>query len=628
MRNGGGFAAALALAFIAGALLDSPVHASEAHGEQASRGMTDMDGFGILADEDFDPDSDSQSYDGIGEDAGVSSVGFNTSNTTQTLFDTGCPSTFEDTTPTAQKEFTRANGCDGDANLITFKTIECTCETCTDSYTGDKTCLPECNVTGNTGKFGILSAFDASLPKTSGTTNFTECNKSVGVIEDVYINEYMVEREATANKFQDASNAAAGAAMTPSNDTTDYGTKWNTSSSYTDVFSDGKDGYWAKRLMANLEARLNAVPMPGGLVGCQATMGLAATAHGRYTMNCCPFSCPAATLDTSPASAVKDYNVGGRPFTMDEEAMDATTGGWIARKPCGDFSLHGQTPACVEEKQADGTTEKTQTVPLCQWPNNTKPADSSIHMIRIAACGSHWHPICAMIKVVKKAGTGGAVKGFGQVVSSTTVPDWNPPIVMDGISSSSNLYGHSVFMMADAKAGLLSFLDKADSVIRKAIATLRFEVARKEIYSETLDEICLPKACPTIAERKVASPDVHKVCSVSSTMYPGFCMSTCQRTSPDYQANSTSGCGGVPAETQFLADAAEPYYKGQAWPANNADSYSTQRMKACPNVISTNNCPGLSSDGTASIACVANRRRTPGSDSNKANLESAFYACP
>ena len=53
-----------------------------------------------------------------------------------------------------------------------------------------------------------------------------------------------------------------------------------------------------------------------------------------------------------------------------------------------------------------------------------------------------------------------------------------------------------------------SFIKKADFVVRKAVARLRFEVAQSEIFQQDLPPLCLPRPCPTPQQRAASAQEI------------------------------------------------------------------------------------------------------------------------
>jgi len=321
---------------------------------------------------------------------------------------------------------------------------------------------------------------------------------------------------------------------------------WATPSDHVDVLADGLDGKWGKRLLVDLEGQVNEVPLPGLMVGCQATLGMANYYGSRLKMNCCGAGNGDATSCRGDSKSI----FGGAPVSMDDEAIDKTKGKWKA----GGVKML---------KEAGGGQIKA--VPaLCEWPRGgsdgmpTRPSDKSIHMFRIAACGAEHEPLCAMIKITKNKNK---VVGFGMTVptdrqAAQQVLRWQFQGGGGGGASIQEAYEGGVDQIA--QRSIEAFVSRADFVVRKAVASLRFAVAQVEIFKQPLKSVCLPKPCPTVEARKKANA---KPCMTSLNNFGvGFCASTCQRPSKFDSADSLdskdTSCG-VPKPAKCVAEKAQ-----------------------------------------------------------------------
>jgi len=347
--------------------------------------------------------------------------------------------------------------------------------------------------------------------------------------------------------------------------------EWNIPSSYShqDVFATGKTGRWFKRLLANVEAAFNKTPLPGMALGCQGTIGMASYGGSAMKLNCCGGHYGSCGSGTS---------YGGYPVTMDNEAVDITA------------FRSGQSPPSSGWRAA----------PMCQWPKDSvtgrrpRPTDTSIHLVRIAPCQAEKSPFCALIKVTRNATN---VQGFARIVPPTVtgLPEFH---------AAAGMMNDRVKNIA-RNAILTQIIGKADSIIRSAVATMRFEVAQEEIFSQTLPGICLPLPCP-VRKDAAGNPDKAWTCdgrawATSLADSPGaYCKSVCQRRSPNFDAYPASPACPTGPQVPFVDGNANPF---QGTPADQktvgpfknlaADSSNRHTSNTCIKTSGDNSYRGI-----------------------------------
>ena len=217
-------------------------------------------------------------------------------------------------------------------------------------------------------------------------------------------------------------------------------------------------GSVAGRLLDLLEQAVNEIPMAGEsegqFTGCQSTFGLAQSRDSRGR-NCC---------------ATPGWGKGLR-FTVPTGHCNTGAG--------QDTGHHAIT--CDSKAQS-----------TCKWPEGfDQSMDPSIHMHRVASCEGQQYPFCVMIKVTANAS---AVDGFARIVPTGNPPkEEKKPLTLEAMNEF-GLPGAKNKYIQDKT--IYDLVQNADSMIRKAVATLRFELAGSILFGKGAPEPLMLPAAP------------------------------------------------------------------------------------------------------------------------------------
>lgn len=118
-------------------------------------------------------------------------------------------------------------------------------------------------------------------------------------------------------------------------------------------------------------------------------------------------------------------------------------------------------------------------------------------------------PFCTLIKVTRNSTS---VQGFSRILPAVTWTEQLTKAIFEGLAAGQGA------SYADPGRNALVFdtkrhtLEVSDSTIRKAVAKLRFEVAKEEVFGRGKAEWpCLPRPCPSMAERRTHFPECPKL---------------------------------------------------------------------------------------------------------------------